>query len=87
MSDRSQFHPSNMRKRFHELTAQAAAIEAGSAPLRAQRDALVASHEAARKELDARLKKAEEGLFDIQIERGVLVRALNGKTGKPDGSA
>lgn len=84
MSDKGQFHPNNMRKRFHELTAQAAAIEAASAPIRAERDALVQAHEATRAALDKRLKDAESGLFDIHTERAVLVRALNGKTGKPE---
>lgn len=83
MSDKGQFHPNNMRKRFHQLTGEIAAIEAGSMPIRTERDALVQAHEATRKALDARIKKAEVGLFDLKQEYAMIARSLGGKTGKP----
>lgn len=81
MSDRSSFHPENMRKRFREVAAAKAAIHAASDPIRVERDALVAAHEATRKALDVRLKKAEDGLFELDQELAMLSRALGGKTG------
>lgn len=84
MSDRSQFHPDNMRKRFHELGRKREAILAKTMPLRAARDRIVQKAEAEAKALAEQFKKIEtdEGLFDIDTERGALARALGGKTGK-----
>jgi len=75
------FDPDNMRRQFHELGAKRDAILAQSGPLRDQRDALIAEHTAAVQAIDAQIKAAEAGLFDIDNERGMLVRALKGRTG------
>jgi uncharacterized coiled-coil DUF342 family protein len=85
MSDRQQFHPDNMRARFHELGRKRAAILARTMPLREQRDAIVQEADAKAKALATQFLAIEkdEGLYDIDMERGMLARALNGKTGAP----
>lgn len=63
--------------RYAELTAKANAIQAKAGPLRAARDKKV---QAARKEedaLNAAIKKAEAGLFEIEQERAFLARGLS----------
>jgi hypothetical protein len=77
------FSPDNLRRRFHELSAQRNAKLGASGPLRMQRDALIAQHEADIAQLNAHIKDAEAGLYEIDVERGALVRALNGQTGEP----
>jgi uncharacterized coiled-coil DUF342 family protein len=85
MSDRSPFSPENMRKRFHELGRKREAILAKTTPLREERDKIVQEADAKAKALAAQFKQIEKdgGLFDIDMERGMLARALNGKTGVP----
>jgi hypothetical protein len=72
-----------MRLRFHELRGQIAAIEAVSAPLRAQRDDIIrqanARAETARP-LDAQILSAEAGLYEAKNELAMLSRALGGST-------
>ena len=78
------FHPDKIRARFHELKAQRDKIRAKADPIREERDKLVAKQ---LKELavhDAKVKKAEEGLYDIEMEMGMLVRAIpGGAMGEP----
>lgn len=83
MSDRSAFHPDNMRKRFHELGRKREAVLARIAPLREERDRIVREADAKAKVLADQFKQIEkdEDLFGIDMERGALARALGGKTG------
>lgn len=85
MSDKSQFRPENMRNRFHELGKKREAILAKTTPLRAQRDKIVQDADVKAKALADQFKKLEKdgGLFDIDMERAIIARALGGKTGKP----
>ena len=89
MSDRSQFSPENMRARFHELGAKREALLAQIEPLRAERDRIVQEADAKAKDLVAQFKAIEtegvdgQSLFEIDMERGMLARALQGKTGAP----
>lgn len=71
------------RALFHDLTAQAEAIQAASAPLREARDVYVQETDAKRRIMDAELLAAETGLFDIQQKRARIARMLGGKTGAP----
>lgn len=75
------FDPDTMRKRFHELGAQRDAITAKSAPLRARREAAVHLYESVARPLEAQIREIETGLYEIDQERAVIARALNGKTG------
>ena len=86
MSDKSPFLPENMRKRFHELGRMRQAILAKTMPLRAQHDKIVQEAEAKSKALSKQFRsiEAEGKLFDIDMERATLARALGGKTGKPE---
>ena len=77
------FDPGTMRKRFHELGAQREEILARSAPLRAKREEAVAAYESVVKPLEAQIKEAEKGLYELDNERGMISRALGGKTGNP----
>jgi hypothetical protein len=84
MSSKQQFHPENLRRRFHALGRKKAAIHAVSDPLRAERDALIQATEVRVKALNAKIKAAEQGLFDIDQERSMWVKALGRQTGKPE---
>ena len=86
MSDKAAYHPNNMRRRFHELKAKKAAIEAQLAPLRAEYDAIAQSMHAALKSRSDAIKaiQQEHDLFEIDMEMSRLVRLLGGKTGKPE---
>jgi len=71
------------RARFHELDTQRNAILAVSGPIRAERDANIDDlTPRQRAEYDARIKEAEQGLYEIEVERGELARALRGPDGK-----
>lgn len=73
-----------MKKRFHELGAQRDAIVSASAPANAVRDAIrdrLNQLERMAKALSAEIKRIEAPVFEIDMERGRLVRALQGKTG------
>lgn len=76
--------PKQMRARFAELTGQAEKIRANADPLREARDKLAADHAKAIESHNAKIAKAEDGLFDIEQERAQLVRALGGKMGEPE---
>lgn len=78
-----QFTEDEMRSRFHALTVEREKILAKSGPLRAERDAFVQETRPKEQSMNAAIKKAETGLYDIDMERAALVRALKGKTGEP----
>lgn len=71
----------DMRKRFHFLREAVARIEEQSAPVRAERDALVNQSAAEIAALEAQYKELEAPLFDMKMEMGDLVRLLKGSTG------
>jgi uncharacterized coiled-coil DUF342 family protein len=81
------FSEDAMRERFHDLGKRRAEILETSAPLRERRDKLVQEFDPQVRELNARIKEAEVGLYDVDQERAALSRALKGKTGEPPGSA
>lgn len=82
------FSPDTLRTRFAELTAQRETIDAELVPARAELDALVSgdtklSAKAAltrESELRERIKALQATLFPVEMERGAVARALNGKT-------
>lgn len=74
-----------MRARFAELTQAREAILAISTPLRQSRDAAVNAARDAETAMNAEIKAAEAGLFEIDMERGALARALKGQTGDVEG--
>ncbi len=72
-----------MKAEFHALGKRRTLILAKSMPLREKRDK---EFQAAQKLFDdrtAEIKKVENGLFEIDMERGTLARALGGRTGEP----
>ena len=77
---------SGMQARFHELGAAREAILAQSGPANAVREAIrerIGELERMAAALTVEIKRIEAPLFDIDNERGGLVRALKGKTGEP----
>lgn len=72
-----------MRVRFADLQARRASILAASMPLRQSRDDLVNAAREQEALLNAEIREAEEGLFDIDQESAMIARALGGKTGTP----
>lgn len=74
----------NMQAKFHALGREREAVLAKSAGLREKREALravVADMERKMAPMTAEIKAIEAPLFEIDMERGALARALNGKTG------
>ncbi len=78
------FTPPKLRARFRDLTEQMHKIHAKRDPLRTKRDALVAEQAEELAKHDKAIAKAEDGLFEIDQERAMIVRALGGKTAEPD---
>jgi len=85
------FSPENLRKHFWDLTAQHDKIQEKLQPLRDELDATVAGEgdisvkEARAKEekLRPKIKKLQNELYPIEMERAAVARALGGKTGEP----
>lgn len=76
--------PDEMRKRFHDLGKQREAIMVKVKPFQDERDKVRAQRDAFDAQLrtmHAKIKAESAGLYDIDMERGALARALNGKTG------
>lgn len=78
--------PDEMRARFHTLGKQRGEILAKAAPARAKYDAMRAEEGQLRERMKpviAEIKAIEAPLYEIDNERGMIARALNGKTGEP----
>lgn len=75
------FDPDSLRARFHELGTQRDAIIGKATPLREKRDALVNKAREDEKAINDKIREAEAGLYDLDQERAMIVRALGGKTG------
>ena len=76
-----------MRRKFHELGREKEKLLADMAPLQQEYDQLRAQENAIGEKIKPvakQLKEAKAPLFDIDMERGRLARALDGKTGRPD---
>lgn len=73
--------PAALRKRFSDLTAEATSIRAQSARFRDEYNAEVVRHTNTVAPLEKAIREAEAGLFEIEQERAMISRALNGKTG------
>lgn len=72
-----------LRQRFAEACAERDVIAAKVAPLREQRDGIIAKAEAAAAKADpvtAQIKELEGPLFDLHNEIATISRALGGKT-------
>ncbi len=75
-----------MRARFHALGKQRDEVLAKAAPSRAKYDAMRAQEAQLREQMKpiiAEIKAIEAPLYEIDNERGMIARALNGKTGAP----
>jgi uncharacterized protein (DUF3084 family) len=78
------YDPVKMRKRFHELKAKRDAQRAKADPIRAARDKVAVRHAKEIAKHNERVRAAEKGLFEIEQEMAVLVRAVGGKMGEPE---
>lgn len=75
------FSPDKLRARFAELTKQYEAKDAKRAPLQAERDKKFDSLTPAKlRDFDKRIKAANKGMYEIEMERAAIARALGGKT-------
>lgn len=82
------FSPDTLRKQFAKLTRQHDALDAKLQPLRDELNAVVAGKgsvtvlQAAKREADLRpkIRKLQEELAPIEMERAAIARALGGKT-------
>jgi predicted nucleic acid-binding Zn-ribbon protein len=77
------FDPKKLRARFAELTEKHDAIRAKADPLRERYDALVQGNRKAEDAAAKRVKNAEDGLYEIEMERAAIARALGGRTAEP----
>lgn len=75
------FSPAALNKRHAEINKKREAILAKSTPLREKRDEMVAKHLAARETADAAITDAEDGLYELDQERAMIVRALGTRLG------
>lgn len=83
--------PPVLRKHFAKLTKQSDALEAKLAPLREELNTVVAGDgkmtvkDAADREgkLRPQIRKLQEELAPIEMERAAVARALGGKTSEP----
>jgi len=75
-----------MRKRFHENRREREQVLAKTAPLETELKELIAAYEPREKELRRQIKEIREThkLAELDREAGMIARALNGKTGKPE---
>lgn len=76
----------DMQKRFHDVGAEKEAIQRKSAPVRYIRDAIrdrVNHLEQQMKPLADAIRTIEAPVFELDMERARLARALSGKTGVP----
>lgn len=72
-----------LRARFSEATTERDAILEQTAPLRAQRDAILAKArktELTAAPLEEQIRTLEGPLFDLQNELATIARALGGRT-------
>lgn len=74
------FTEENLRERFHELDEEIKAIEKVSLPLREKRDAHVNKAREIENTMNEEIRKTEQNLFQLKSERGMIVRALKGRT-------
>ena len=72
----------SIRARFAELGAKREEILAASGPIRAERDKLLQETEKAEEALNVKIREAEKGLYELDVERGMLARAIGGRTGE-----
>jgi hypothetical protein len=76
--------PETMKKRFWELKDQRDKLRAKADPIRAERDELSVKHAKEIAKANAKVAVAEKGLYDIEQEMAMLVRAIGGRMGEPE---
>jgi hypothetical protein len=78
-----QLDPDKMKARFWELKAKRDIKRGKADPIRAARDKVVRRHAKELGTHDAKVRKAEDGLYEIEREMAMLVRAVGGAMGEP----
>jgi hypothetical protein len=69
-----------LRARFAELTKKYESQDAKRAPIQQERDKYMEGVGKKLAAFDDRIRKANKGLYEIEMERAVISRALGGKT-------
>lgn len=80
------FSPEKLRKRFKELTDKFEPRAEARDAIKRERDEKAEKGTLTIKQsldYDAKIKKANEGLYDLEMERAAVARALGGKTSEP----
>lgn len=78
--------PEALRKAFKELSDKFEPRAEKRDALKRERDAKAEAGTLTVKQsqdYDAKIRKANEGLYDLEMQRAVVARALGGKTGEP----
>lgn len=78
--------PKAMRKHFAELSARFEPKAEKRDALKRERDELAEKGTLTLKQsqdFDEKIRKANEGLYDLEMQRAVVARALGGKTSEP----
>jgi hypothetical protein len=71
-------HQAEVRAKFASLNQRVEEIRSISTPLREKRDEVVRGHRAEEEKLIAEIAAVEDGLFDIEQERAMWARQLEG---------
>jgi len=69
-----------LKARLQEVKEQVDARMAVVMPLREKRDKFIADTDKKVQQMNAEIKEAEEGLFDLRMEHGRLAKVTGGKT-------
>lgn len=74
-----------LKNRFWELKPKRDALRAKADPVRAERDKLVAKHRKEEDAANAKVRAAEKGLAEMDLELAQLTRFVaGGKMGEPE---
>ena len=76
------FNPDKMRARFQTLTKDYDKRMAKLEPLHKKLADHVAKSAKVEQELREQIAEAKEGMYDLEMERAMLARALGGRTGE-----
>jgi hypothetical protein len=75
------YSPQAMMAEFHSLKNRIGIVESISGPLREDRDAFVNAAREKELAMNAKIRSAEEGLYDMKRRLAILARALGNNVG------
>lgn len=75
------YSPQAMAAEFHSLNARIKMVESIAGPLREDRDAFVNKARETELAMNAKIRSAEEGLYEMKRKLAILARALGNYVG------